>query len=132
MLTSPQPGTTRDYLQRRLDLDGVTVEVIDTAGWRPAADEIEARAQTLGRAETDKADLLLLCVEASAPALDEEQQQLMRRGGPPVVVVATKSDLATAPAELLATSAPAARGWRNCGGCWPSAGRDGSRRWPRV
>ena len=40
-LVSPQPGTTRDYLQRRLDIDGVPVEVIDTAGWQQASGSIE-------------------------------------------------------------------------------------------
>jgi tRNA modification GTPase len=109
-LVSPQPGTTRDYLQRRLDLDGVAVDVLDTAGWRAAGDAIEARAQTLGRAEAENADLLLLCVEAAAPEPDDEQRRLVQTGRPPVVVVATKSDLAAAPPGVLATSAHSGAG----------------------
>src|SRR5262249_38021740 len=49
-LVSPRPGTTRDYLVWRLDLDGVTVELVDTAGLRESPGAIEAQAQALGRA----------------------------------------------------------------------------------
>src|SRR5262249_28445201 len=48
-LVSPEPGTTRDYLLRRLEIDGVPVELADTAGWRPAGGVIEGQAQALGR-----------------------------------------------------------------------------------
>lgn len=109
-LVSPHPGTTRDYLRRRLEVEGVAVEVIDTAGWRTAGDDIEARSQALGRAEAENADLILLCVEASAPALDEEQRSLERSGKPPVVLVATKSDLAEPPPGTVATSAHSGTG----------------------
>src|SRR5262249_56299940 len=33
-LVSPQPGTTRDYLVRRLELGDVVIELVDTAGWQ--------------------------------------------------------------------------------------------------
>ncbi len=47
-LVSPLPGTTRDYLVRRLTLEGTPIELIDTAGWRQAGDGIEAQALALG------------------------------------------------------------------------------------
>ncbi len=109
-LVSPQPGTTRDYLQRRLDLGGVALDLLDTAGWRTAVNAVEGRAQALGRAEAAQADLLLLCVEAAAPALDAEQRRLVEAGRPPVVMIATKCDLAAAPPGLLATSAHSGTG----------------------
>ncbi|HEV3145862.1 MAG TPA: tRNA modification GTPase [Gemmataceae bacterium] len=67
-LVSPQPGTTRDYLVARIELDGVTVELVDTAGWQDAGDEIGRQAQSLGRSQSHDADLLLLCVEARRPS----------------------------------------------------------------
>jgi tRNA modification GTPase len=104
-LVSPNPGTTRDYLVRRLEVDGVPVELVDTAGWREASGTLEEQAQALGRTQTLQADLLLLCVEAGQPVNAEEQALLGRAGLPAIVGVATKCDLAAAHADLVATSA---------------------------
>ena len=96
-LVSPEPGTTRDYLVQRLDLDGVTVELIDTAGWQEAVGGIEAQAQTLGRGQMTSADLVLLCVEAGCELTPDE-----RASG---VVIVTKCDLAQPLFGEVATSA---------------------------
>jgi tRNA modification GTPase len=103
-LVSPQPGTTRDYLVRRLDLDGVALELVDTAGWEHEGDAIDGQAQALGRQQREQADLLLVCVEAGLPLSDQERTQL---SGPSdrVAGVATKCDRAAAPPGFLATSA---------------------------
>jgi tRNA modification GTPase len=100
-LVSPAPGTTRDYLLQRLELDGVAVEVVDTAGWQEASGMIEGQAQGLAAEQVERADLILFCAEAAgsvhaAPAAF---------AGRDVVHVATKCDLASAPADHLATSA---------------------------
>jgi tRNA modification GTPase len=108
-LVSPQPGTTRDYLVQRLELDGVTVELVDTAGWQAADDAIQDQAQTLGREQTQRGDLILLCLEAGR-ALDETEQSWLMRRDPPVIAVGTKCDLATATADCLPTSAVAGSG----------------------
>lgn len=97
-LVSSEPGTTRDYLVRRVDLHGVAVELVDTAGWRAPADAVEAEAQGLGRDQARQADLLLLCAESDAPVTAPES-------GVPVLKVRTKADLAAAPPEGIATSA---------------------------
>jgi tRNA modification GTPase len=97
-LVSPESGTTRDYLVGRLELDGVTVELIDTAGVQESADPIEAQAQSLGREQFEQSDLVLVCVEAGQPF------GVLSAGAPSTVTVATKCDVAEAPAGLLATS----------------------------
>jgi tRNA modification GTPase len=102
-LVSPQPGTTRDYLVRRLDVGGMTVELIDTAGLRPDANGVEGQAQQLGREQVRQADLVLLCVEGGTPTAEE--QRMLAGHQPPVVGVATKCDLAPPPPGWLATSA---------------------------
>ena len=56
--TSPPPSTA----------DGLTVELIDTAGEEPASSPIDARAQALRAAQSARADLLLVCVPADADA----------------------------------------------------------------
>ena len=79
-LVSPRPGTTRDYLTRRLTLGGTAVELVDTAGWQEATNDIDRQAQTLGREQGEQADLLLLCVEAGR-APDEAERAVLRPGG---------------------------------------------------
>jgi tRNA modification GTPase len=103
-LVSPEPGTTRDYLMRRLDLDGMPVELIDTAGRRPAAGDIEEQAQALGRDQVRAADLVLLCVEAGRQP-DAEERESLHCPEPPAVGVATKCDLARPSFGEVATSA---------------------------
>ena len=48
-IVSPQAGTTRDYLSALCDCDGLTVELVDTAGIEAAGDTITAQAQALAR-----------------------------------------------------------------------------------
>ncbi len=103
-LVSPEPGTTRDYLTRRLDVNGIPIELIDTAGWQSATDTIETQAQDLGRRQSEEADLVLLCIDAGREPTAEEAA-LLRRREPLVFGIATKCDLAPAPGDLLATSA---------------------------
>jgi tRNA modification GTPase len=109
-IVSPVPGTTRDYLVKRLHLDGVPVELVDTAGRQDAVDAIDAQAQALGRSAALRADLLLLCVPADAEPDAVEQCRLVATNGPPVVAVTTQCDRATAQTDWLATSAVTGHG----------------------
>jgi tRNA modification GTPase len=100
-LVSETPGTTRDYLSFKLDLEGAKVELIDTPGWQPSAEVIERQAQSLGRQQQQEADLTLVCVESGAEPDAEESAAL---GGERAVLIATKCDLRQARSGL-ATSA---------------------------
>jgi tRNA modification GTPase len=104
-LVSPEPGTTRDYLVRRLEVGpGLSIDLVDTAGARATADSIEGQAQALGREQSERADLVLLCIEAGREPTPEETAWL-RQTDPPVRAVATKCDLSPAPRNRTATSA---------------------------
>ena len=65
------PGTTRDLLEVRLDLDGYAVTLVDTAGLRDGGDMIEAEGMRRGRARAAEADMVLWLDESSAPPPDE-------------------------------------------------------------
>ncbi len=110
-LVSERPGTTRDYLVAKVEMHGVTVELVDTPGWQEAAGAIESQAQALGRSRQAEADLVLLCVEAGEELLDEESA-LLGAERPPVECISTKSDLGTPPSDWLATSAVEGTGLR--------------------
>ncbi len=66
-IVSPQAGTTRDYLSALCDCDGLTVELVDTAGIEEAGDSITTQAQALAALQADRADLLLVCRSADTP-----------------------------------------------------------------
>jgi tRNA modification GTPase len=72
-IVSPYAGTTRDYLSAVCDCDGLTVELVDTAGAEAANDTIAARAQALRAQQADCADLLLACrsIDTAALAADD-------------------------------------------------------------
>jgi tRNA modification GTPase len=109
-LVSPEPGTTRDYLIRRILVEGIPIDLIDTAGWREQRSLIEEQAQGLGRKQTEQADLILLCLEAGLE-IDEDENKLLARTEPPAVCgIATKCDLASEPRDRLATSAKTGAG----------------------
>lgn len=102
-LVSPEPGTTRDYLVRRLELDGVTLELVDTAGRQEALGSIEEQAQSLGRDAAEQADLLLVCLERGRPP-DAESMHWLSRREPEAVPIATKCDLESGQKHELAVS----------------------------
>jgi tRNA modification GTPase len=58
-IVTPIPGTTRDYIEAMLDIGGIPVRLIDTAGLREEANEIEAEGIRRSRALMDEADLVL-------------------------------------------------------------------------
>lgn len=93
-LVSAQPGTTRDYLTRRIELANVTLELIDTAGWQTPGDQIQDQAQHLARQQAERANLILLCIEAGTePTADESSLLAQDR----VIAVRTKWDLQNQP-----------------------------------
>ena len=90
-IVSPHPGTTRDVLEVRLDIGGVPVTLLDTAGLRETDDPIEAEGVRRARARAASADLLIELVDSTAPERTERTAALR---------VATKLDLAPAPAGV--------------------------------
>ena len=82
-------GTTRDLVEVTLDLDGMKVLVVDTAGLRETQDKVERIGVEKAIAAASRADLVLELVDPRAP----EQDQVDRAWQAPVLRVATKSDL---------------------------------------
>ncbi|HEX2648384.1 MAG TPA: tRNA uridine-5-carboxymethylaminomethyl(34) synthesis GTPase MnmE [Burkholderiales bacterium] len=63
-IVTPVPGTTRDALRETLQIDGVPVVLVDTAGLRASCDEIERLGIERTRSEMARADLILTVLEA--------------------------------------------------------------------
>jgi len=64
-IVTPVPGTTRDVLRERIDLDGLPVTLLDTAGLRESPDVVEAEGIRRARREIDRADLVLYVVDST-------------------------------------------------------------------
>ncbi len=91
-------GTTRDVLRETIDLDGIALTLVDTAGLREAGDDVEREGIRRARVEMERADLALLVTDAAN--LDEDLELLAEL--PPNVtriVVHNKIDLASVPAR---------------------------------
>lgn len=95
-IVSAEPGTTRDVLQVRLDLNGLVVILVDTAGLRDTSQSIELEGIRRARAEIDGADLALWIDDAARPAPPPTEVQSRRAAGLAVVHVRNKCDLAEA------------------------------------
>lgn len=69
-IVSDEPGTTRDVLEARLDLDGYMAIVADTAGMREAAGAVEQEGIRRARRRAEEADLVVWISDATEPATD--------------------------------------------------------------
>jgi tRNA modification GTPase len=115
-IVAESPGTTRDVLRERVQIDGVPLHLIDTAGLRAAPDAIEAEGIRRAEREMRSADRLLYLVDASEQqsdlhadplpsALAEELALLPERV--PVTLVFNKIDLLGIAAFADNTATPA-------------------------
>ena len=91
-------GTTRDYIEGTLNLGGIPVKVVDTAGIRVSDDALEQEGVRRTRGLMDQADAVLLVLDGSRPLYPQERTLLWGGGGAARVVAANKEDLGTHPA----------------------------------
>ncbi len=91
------PGTTRDLLTERVDIGGVPLTIVDTAGQRASAgDAIEEEGILRARQAGEAADLVLVVLDRSRPLADDDRGLLEETASRPRLLVASKSDLAAA------------------------------------
>ena len=100
------PGTTRDYLEESVFLDGLPVRLVDTAGMRQTFDQVELLGVERSRAMLAQADLALLIIDADLGPSAEDHDLAMAM--PEAVIVANKMDLRTTPPQWLAQ-----KPWKN-------------------
>lgn len=87
------PGTTRDVIEEYVNVRGVPLRIADTAGIRHTSDAVERLGVEKARALLERADLVLVVLDASEP-LTEEDREVLRLAAPrPTVVLLNKSDL---------------------------------------
>jgi tRNA modification GTPase len=86
------PGTTRDVLTERVDIGGVPVTLVDTAGLHEASDAIEAEGVLRAEQARRIAALTVVVIDGSAP-IDAADRRIVSDSPRPRLIVASKSDL---------------------------------------
>ncbi len=111
-IVTPVPGTTRDVIEETLNLRGIPLRAVDTAGLRETEDEVERIGVARTRESLADADIALLVLDATAGETDEDAALRATLAGRPHILVWNKWDLkpgSAPPAEGVVVSA--ATGW---------------------
>jgi len=93
-LVSDIPGTTRDTIRQDLQINGVPIHLVDTAGIRETDDVLEQMGIVRARQSMEKADLLIVLTDESHPVpIHEITGKVPLAGGLPTLFVHNKIDL---------------------------------------
>ncbi len=104
-IVTATPGTTRDLVTERISLDGIPLELVDTAGLRESLEEVEQLGIARSREALADAALVLVVLDATQPLNDEERRLLEAVRGRPALIAINKSDLQIAVAPAIAATA---------------------------
>ncbi len=101
-IVEDRPGITRDRKVLEAEWLDVPFRVVDTGGWMPGGDVLDAKVSRQVEAAVKEADVVLFVVDASVGLTDDDQQiaNWIRRSKTEVVVVANKSDNERREAEM--------------------------------
>ena len=92
-IVSTHAGTTRDLIEAHIDLGGIPVHMVNTAGLRASDDDIEAEGVRRARETIDAADLVLCVLDDSDPASSRFELHLETGRKAKHITVFNKSDL---------------------------------------
>lgn len=88
------PGTTRDSIEEYMNVEGIPLRLIDTAGLRHTEDTIEAMGVQKAKDYMQQADMILCVIDGSTPLTTEEIDILQSVSGKQTIVLINKSDVA--------------------------------------
>jgi tRNA modification GTPase len=108
-IVTATPGTTRDLVTERISLEGIPLELVDTAGLRETFEEVEQLGIARSREALADAAIVLVVLDATQPLNLEERSLLSALHDRPALVAINKSDLANNISDALQTDQSAAR-----------------------
>ena len=88
-------GTTRDTLEESVTIDGITLNIVDTAGIRDTEDKVESIGVERAKKEIESADLILFLMDTSVQISEEDIEILQRIRDKKKIILLNKSDKAT-------------------------------------
>ncbi|MEL7420200.1 MAG: tRNA uridine-5-carboxymethylaminomethyl(34) synthesis GTPase MnmE [Cyanobacteria bacterium J06555_3] len=87
------PGTTRDVIESTLVVEGIPVQVLDTAGIRETGDMVEKIGVERSRRAAENADLVLLAIDGSSGWTDGDREIYEQVKHKPLILIVNKIDL---------------------------------------
>ena len=87
------PGTTRDTVEEYINIDGIPIKIVDTAGIRETGDVVEKMGVEKSKTYAEQADLILMMLDASRPLEQEDKEILSFIQGKHTIVLLNKADL---------------------------------------
>lgn len=87
------PGTTRDTIEESASIRGIPVSFIDTAGIRQSEDLVESIGIERSKDAFNRADIIILVLDASNPLSSEDEELLSMAEGRPCITVLNKTDM---------------------------------------
>lgn len=104
-IVTPIPGTTRDVIEEVLNMGGVPLRIMDTAGLRKTDDSVEQEGVVRTRRAMEGADLVLLVLDATRPIEPEDERLLEETREKRRVIVLNKVDCLAAEGKSVPTTA---------------------------
>ncbi len=92
-IVSDVPGTTRDTVEELMEIDGIPIHLVDTAGIRIGGDHIERLGVARSLKALEQADLVLAVLDMTAPWDDEDREFIQGLDRGRTVIVCNKVDL---------------------------------------
>jgi tRNA modification GTPase len=99
------PGTTRDLLREQIQIDGMPLHLVDTAGLRESSDAVEQEGIRRARAEIARADRILWIFDDKLDPLHQAFDTSLLPGGIPVTFIRNKIDQSGTAAAISETAA---------------------------
>ena len=87
------PGTTRDVIEEFVNIKGIPLKIVDTAGIRETDDVVEKIGVEKSMASFDTADLIIMVVDSSSELSEEDREILEKVQGKETILLLNKTDL---------------------------------------
>ncbi|GBD38931.1 tRNA modification GTPase MnmE [bacterium HR37] len=92
-IVSPYPGTTRDFIEETVEIKGIPLRLIDTAGLRATADDIERVGVELAKKKAQEAEFIIAVIDGSTKLDENDLEVLEKIQGKKSIIVVNKLDL---------------------------------------
>jgi len=87
------PGTTRDIIEGKIILEGITLNILDTAGIRKTTDEVEQIGVKKSIELTDNADLIIYVIDSNTKKIENDFEFLTTQKNKNIIIFVNKDDL---------------------------------------
>ncbi|MBL7205046.1 MAG: tRNA uridine-5-carboxymethylaminomethyl(34) synthesis GTPase MnmE [Desulfobacteraceae bacterium] len=92
-IVAPMPGTTRDIIESTINIEGIPLRLMDTAGFRRVNDEVERLGINLTKQKLKESDFVLIVIDQSRPLGQDDLDTILQSKGKKTLIVINKIDL---------------------------------------